>query len=41
MGFFTRVSRILFLLAMVLTVSLVLGVCKAWIFFFVLCLIRS
>ena len=25
-----------FLLTMVLTVSLVLGVCKAWIFFFVL-----
>ena len=34
MGFFTRVCGILFLLAMMLTVSLVLGVCKALIFFF-------
>ena len=41
MGFFTRVCGILFLFAMVLTIALVLGVCKAWIFFFVLCLIWS
>ena len=37
--FFTRVCGIVFLLAMVLYVALVLGVCKVRIFFFVLCLI--